>query len=135
MQVLLGPDNYDRISGFRIYEVTCDDPGLCKPAFLAAKNAEYPVQSEVDVFDCYIQHFVWGGLQQTTDEPYPYAVYGIEDWKRNRDSDDSGRNGRRHVWCCYDYPHVDPMYFSMYRVAKNHPKIKTSLERERIPGM
>ena len=25
-QVLLGPDNYDRIKGWRIYEVTCDDP-------------------------------------------------------------------------------------------------------------
>ncbi len=41
-QVLLGPDNYDRIKGWRIYEVTCDDPGLSKPAFLASKNAEYP---------------------------------------------------------------------------------------------
>ncbi|HSL71425.1 MAG TPA: DUF5695 domain-containing protein, partial [Longimicrobiales bacterium] len=35
--VMLGPDNYDRIKGWRIYEVTCDDPGLSKPAFLAAK--------------------------------------------------------------------------------------------------
>ena len=26
-QVQLGPDNYDRIKGWRIYEVTCDDPG------------------------------------------------------------------------------------------------------------
>ena len=36
--VLLGPDNYDRIKGWRIYEVSCDDPGLCKPAFLALKT-------------------------------------------------------------------------------------------------
>jgi hypothetical protein len=126
-KVLLGPDNYDRISGFRIYEVSCDDPGLCKPAFLAAKSAEYPVQSEVEALDYYLKHFVWGGLQQTTDEPYPYAVYGIEDWKRNRDSDDPGRNGKRHIWRCYDYPHVVQMYFGMYRVAKNHPNIKTAL--------
>jgi Family of unknown function (DUF5695) len=41
-QVQLGPDNYDRIKGWRIYEVTCDDPGLSKPAYLASKNAEYP---------------------------------------------------------------------------------------------
>ena len=64
-QTLLGPDNYDRIKGWRIYEVTCDDPGLSKPAFLAAKNAERPVQGEVAALDDYIEHFVWGGLQRT----------------------------------------------------------------------
>jgi hypothetical protein len=126
-QVLLSPDNYDRISGFRIYAVTCDDPGLSKPAFLAAKNAEHPLQSEVEALDDYIQHFVWGGLQMTTDEKFPYAIYGIQDWKRNRESDDPGRNGRLHIWRCYDYPHIILMYHSMYRVAKNHPHIKTAL--------
>jgi uncharacterized Ntn-hydrolase superfamily protein len=126
-QVLLGPDNYDRISGFRIYAVTCDDPGLSKPAFLAAKNAEFPVQSEVAALDYYIKNFVWGGLQMTTGESHPYAIYGIQDWKRNRDSDDPGRNGRLHIWRCYDYPHIILMYFNMYRVAKNHPQIPTAL--------
>ncbi|HEY3391284.1 MAG TPA: DUF5695 domain-containing protein, partial [Lacipirellulaceae bacterium] len=126
-QVLLGPDNYDRISGFRIYAVTCDDPGLSKPAFLAAKNAEHPLQSEVEALDYYIEHFVWGGLQRTTDETYSYAIYGIQDWKRNRESDDPGRNGRLHIWRCYDYPHIVLMYHSMYRVAKNHPQIMTAL--------
>ena len=131
-QVLLGPDNYDRISGFRIYAVTCDDPGLSKPAFLAAKIAEFPVQREVEALDYYIEHFVWGGLQRTTDETYPYAIYGIQDWKRNRESDDPGRNGRLHIWRCYDYPHIVLMYFNMYRVAKNHPQIKTALSARSI---
>jgi hypothetical protein len=126
-QVLLGPDNYDRISGFRIYAVTCDDPGLAKPAFLAAKNAEYPLQSEVEALDYYIKHFVWGGLQRTTDETYPYAIYGIQDWKRNRESSDPGRNGQLHIWRCYDYPHIILMYYGMHRVAKNHTQIKTAL--------
>jgi hypothetical protein len=67
---LLGPDNYDLLRGFRIYEVSCDDPGLCKPAFLAAKNADFPVQSEVEAMDYYLQHFVWGGLQRTTKDTY-----------------------------------------------------------------
>ncbi len=120
--VLLGPDNYDRIKGFRIYEVSCDDPGLCKPAFLAAKNAEYPLQNEVEALDYYIQHFVWGGLQRTTDESFAYGIYGIPDWKKNRESKDPGRNGKLHLWRIYDYPHVVLMYFSMYRVAKLHPK-------------
>ena len=120
---MLGPDNYDRIKGWRIYEVTCDDPGLSKPAFLASKNAEHPVQTEVSALDYYIEHFVWGGLQRTTSEEYSYAIYGIPDWKQNRESTDPGRNGRRHLWRIYDYPHVTLMYFGMYRVAKHHSQI------------
>jgi len=126
-RVMLGPDNYDRIKGWRIYEVTCDDPGLSKPAFLASKNAEYPVQAQVEALDYYIQNFVWGGLQKTTEETFSYAIYGIPDWKTNRDSDDPGRNGRQHIWRIYDYNHVTLMYFGMYRVAKNFPHIRTML--------
>jgi Family of unknown function (DUF5695) len=126
-KVLLSPDNYDRIQSWRIYAVTCDDPGLGKPAYVAAKNAEFPVQAEVEALDYYIKNFVWGGLQQTTSEPYPYGIYGIPDWKTNRDSLDPGRNGQRHLWRIYDYPHVVLLYYSMYRVAKNYPQIKTAL--------
>jgi hypothetical protein len=125
-RVLLGPDNYDRIRGWRIYEVTCDDPGLSKPAFLASKNAEYPVQGEVEALDYYIENFVWGGLQMTTEEVFPYAIYGIPDWKTNRESDDPGRNGRQHIWRIYDYSHITLMYFSLYRVAKHHAKVRTT---------
>ncbi|HEX7051769.1 MAG TPA: DUF5695 domain-containing protein, partial [Longimicrobiales bacterium] len=126
-RVMLGPDNYDRIRGWRIYEVTCDDPGLSKPAFLAAKNAEYPVQAEVTALDDYIEHFVWGGLQRTTEETFAYGIYGIPDWKTDRESDDPGRDGRLHLWRIYDYPHIVLMYFSMYRVAKENPQIRTAL--------
>ncbi len=129
-RTLLGPDNYDRISGFRIYAVTCDDPGLAKPAFLAAKNAEFPVPEEIAALDDYIEHFVWGGLQRTTDETHSYGVYGIQDWKRNRDSEDPGRNGRLHIWRCYDYPHVMLLYFSMYRIGQAFPHISTRLPPE-----
>ncbi|MDH7598901.1 MAG: DUF5695 domain-containing protein [Sedimentisphaerales bacterium] len=126
-QVLLGPDNYDRIPRNRIYTVTCDDPGLAKPAFLAAKNAVLPDQQDVDALDYYIKHFVWGGLQRTTEETYPYGIYGIPDWKTNRDSNDPGRNGRLHIWRVYDYPHMVLIYLSMYRIAKDHPHIATAM--------
>jgi hypothetical protein len=126
-QKLISPDDYAPIPRARYYAVTCDDPGLGKPAFLAAKNAEFPVQSEVEALDYYIKHFVWGGLQRTTEEKYPYAIYGIPDWKTNRESSDAGRNGQLHIWREYDYPHVIQMYFAMYRLAKNHPEIKTAL--------
>jgi len=124
---LLGPDNYDRIKGWRIYEVTCDDPGLSKPAYLAAKNAEHPVASEIEALDLYIEKFVWGGLQQTTSEAYPYGIYGIPDWKQNRESPDTGNKGRLHIWRPYDYPHIFLMYFSMYKVARDHPAMPTRL--------
>ena len=125
--VLLGPDNYDRIRGWRIYEVTCDDPGLSKPAFLAAKNAEFPVQREVEALDYYIENFVWGGLQRTADETFSYGIYGIPDWKTNRESDEPGRDGRQHIWRIYDYSHIALMYFSLYRVARHHPHIATAM--------
>jgi hypothetical protein len=127
--VQLSPDNYDRIKGWRIYEVTCDDAGLSKPAYLASKNAEFPDQAEVEALDYYIEHFVWGGLQRTTDETYSYGIYGIPDWKTNRDSSDPGPKGKHHIWRCYDYPHLVVMYFNMYRIARDYPGIKTKLDR------
>lgn len=128
-QVQLGPDNYDRIKGWRIYEVTCDDPGLSKPAYLASKNAEFPNPDEVEALDYYIEHFVWGGLQRTTEESDSYGIYGIPDWKQNRDSSDPGNKGKRHIWRCYDYPHIVVMYFSMYRIARDYPGMKMKLDR------
>ncbi|MEE3624578.1 DUF5695 domain-containing protein [Nitrospirillum sp. BR 11752] len=127
-QTLLGPDNYDRITGWRIYEVTCDDPGLSKPAYLASKNAEHPVQAEVTALDDYVQHFVWGGLQRTTEEDDSYALYGIPDWKKNRESADPGPKGRQHYWRPYDYPHIITMYLGLYRVATRYPTITTRLD-------
>ncbi|HEX4007818.1 MAG TPA: DUF5695 domain-containing protein [Acidobacteriaceae bacterium] len=128
-QVLLSPDNYDRIKGWRIYEVTCDDPGLSKPAYLASKNAEFPNQGEVEALDYYIEHFVWGGLQRTTEESHSYGIYGIPDWKQNRDSSDPGPKGKLHIWRCYDYSHIVVMYFSMYRIARDYPGIDMKLDR------
>lgn len=128
-EVRLSPDNYDQIKGWRIYEVTCDDPGLSKPAYIASKNAEYPSQEEVEALDYYIEHFVWGGLQRTTEESYSYGIYGIPDWKHNRDSSDPGPKGKLHIWRCYDYPHIVVMYFSMYRIARDYPGLKMKLDR------
>jgi hypothetical protein len=128
-QVQLGPDNYDRIKGWRIYEVTCDDPGLSKPAYLASKNAEFPNPDEVEALDYYIEHLVGGGLQRTTEETDSYGIYGIPDWKQNRDSSDPGNKGQRHIWRCYDYPHIIVMYFSMYRIARDYPGMKMKLDR------
>jgi hypothetical protein len=124
--VMLGPDNYDQIGGWRIYEVSCDDPGLSKPAFLSSKLAEYPVAAEVEALDLYVEKFVWGGLQRTDAEAYPYGIYGIPDWKTNRYSEDTGLKGRLHIWRIYDYPHIALTYYNMYRIAKNYPDMPLS---------
>ncbi|MBO4367923.1 MAG: hypothetical protein J5859_04345 [Clostridia bacterium] len=124
--LMLGPDEYDRIKGWRIYEVSCDDPGLSKPAFLASKLAERPSVKEAEALDLYVENFVWGGLQCTQDETYPYAIYGIPDWKQLRDSDDPGVRGREHIWRIYDYPHIALMYYKMYRLASEHPEMPLS---------
>ena len=72
-EVMLTPDNYDTLSGFVVYEVASDDPGESRPAYLATKEAVFPVQSEVSALDDYITNFVWGGLQRTTNETDSYG--------------------------------------------------------------
>lgn len=122
---LLGPDNYDLIKGWRIYEVTCDDPGMSKPAFLSGVNAELPDQKQIEALEYYVEHFVWGGLQRTDKEEYPYGIYGIPDWKTLRDkTDDIGVTGIAHLWRIYDYPHLALMYMNLYRIGAQYPHIR-----------
>lgn len=127
--VMLGPDNYDTIKGWRIYEVTCDDPGLSKPAFLSGKLALYPNEEEIRAMDLYVENFVWGGLQCTEEEEYPYAIYGIPDWKQNRESEDEDIRGKLHIWRVYDYPHIFLMYYNLYRIAKKDPQAPLTHDR------
>jgi hypothetical protein len=123
--VLVTPDNYDMLEGsWRVYEVASDDAGESRPAYLAVKNAAFPLQSEVASLDYYIQNFVWGGLQRTTNETYSYGVYGIPDWHQLR------TNNNLNIWRGYDYPHIFAMYYGLYEVAQYHPEITTSLSAQ-----
>lgn len=127
-RVLRGPDDTD---GLRRYVLSCDDPGLCKAPYIAAKNASYPSADEIEAVEYYIEHFVWGKLQCADSEPYPYAVYGIPDWRTNRQSKPADREGwTGHVWRVFDYPHVINLYWSMYRVAKYYPKLTRYLDAD-----
>jgi hypothetical protein len=134
---LRGPDNADFFDTSRLsYVLTCDDPGLCKAPFVAAKNVAYPNQKEIDAVEYYIKNFVWGGLQRTDQEtPYAYGVYGTPNWKVNRDnatrqlnSRDTNRN-KMHVWRSYDYPHIMMMYYHMYQIAKMYPNMTHYLDK------
>lgn len=126
-----------------VYALTCDDPGLCKAPFIAAKNVAYPDRKEIESLEYYLKHFVWGGLQRRDDErPYPYGVYGTPNWFINRDparrkayaeSLADGATalrdlGKEHVWRSYDYPHVVMLYFHMYQIVRMYPELSTYLD-------
>ncbi len=126
-RTLLGPEHLDRVKGWREYMASCDDPGLGKVPFVALKNIEYPVQDEITAIDYYIEHFVWGGLQMTDEESHPFGIYGIPNWKRNRESPEAGPDGKHHIWRIYDYPHVALLYWAMYRLARLYPNVEMQL--------
>ncbi len=98
-----------------------DDAGNARPAFIASKNVFFPDRREIESLELYISRYLWGGMQMTDTERYPYAIYGIPNWKANRSSPDPGRNGQAHVWRIYDYPHIVLLYFRMYQIAKFYP--------------
>ena len=117
-QILRSPDDLD---GLQSYAVACDDPALGKAPYLAAKNVFFPDKDEIASIENYIQHYVWGGLQRTDKETYPYGIYGIPNWKVNRESPEDNERGKNHLWRIYDYPHVILLYYNMYLVAKDYP--------------
>ncbi len=124
----------DIFLGRMVYVLTCDDPGLCKAPFIAAKNVTFPDLREIESLEYYLENFVWGGLQRTDDErPYPYGVYGTPEWYTNRDPERrrayTDRNlDKEHVWRSYDYPHVVMLYFHMYQIARMYPEMSKYLD-------
>jgi hypothetical protein len=126
-EILRSPEDLD---GLQSYAVASDDPALGKAPYLAGKNIFYPSQPEIDAIESYLKNFVWGGLQQTEKEPYPYAIYGIPNWKVNRDSPKDDPSGRKHVWRIYDYPHVILLYYNMYQLAKLYPAMTKYLDKQ-----
>jgi len=123
--VLVTPDNHDTLgTSFQVYEIASDDAGESRPAYLAVKEAVFPVQSEVSALDYYITNFVWGGLQRTTNETFAYGVYGVPDWHQLR------QNNTLSLGRGYDYPHIIAMYYGMYQVAKYHPEVTTALSAQ-----
>jgi hypothetical protein len=110
-----------------------DDAGNARPAFIASKNVFLPEQKEIESLELYIGKYLWGGMQMTDKEKYPYAIYGIPNFKANRASADEGRNGQAHVWRIYDYPHIVMLYFRMYQIAKFYPSKVQAARRRRLP--
>jgi hypothetical protein len=135
-------DDPDIFRNRMIYALTCDDPGLCKAPYVAAKNVHWPDQQEIEALEYHLEHFVWGKLQRTDDEiPYPYGVYGTPHWHAARD--EAARRKRAEtetdpqikadlkkmrVFRSYDYPHLIMLYFHLYQIAKTHPEMSKYLD-------
>ena len=119
-EILRGPEDRDGLSTW--LTDANDDAGNARPAFIASKNVFYPDEKEIESLELYISKYLWGGMQMTDAEKYPYAIYGIPNFKANRASADPGRNGQAHVWRIYDYPHIVMLYYRMYHIAKFYPR-------------
>ena len=126
--ILRSPDDTDGFDFWWGYVLTCDDPALCKAPYLAAKNVYFPVDNEIEAVEYYLENFVWDKLQRTDkDDPYPYGIYGVPNWKVARDIDAragirSRQLDRMQVWRSYDYPHIFMLYYHMYQVATMYPE-------------
>lgn len=125
-EMLRSPDDRDGLSTW--LTDANDDAGNARPAFIASKNVFFPDQKEIESLELYISTYLWGGMQMTDAEKYPYAIYGIPNFKANRASPDPGRNGQAHVWRIYDYPHIVMLYFRMYHIAKFYPRMVKHLD-------
>jgi hypothetical protein len=118
-EILRSPEDRDGLSAW--LTDADDDAGNARPAFIASKNVFLPDQAEIASVEAYIEKYLWGGMQKTEKEKYPYAIYGIPNFMANRSSVDTGRNGQAHVWRIYDYPHIIMLYYRMYQIAKFYP--------------
>jgi hypothetical protein len=134
--VLRSPDDTDGFDYWWGYVLACDDPALSKAPYVAAKNIWFPDQKEIESVEYYLENFVWDGLQRTdTDDPYPYGIYGVPNWKVARDIDAragirSRQLDRMQVWRSYDYPHIAMLYYHMYQVAKYYPEMVNYLDAD-----
>ena len=123
---LLSPDDIGPLPDFVVGG--SDDPSNSKPLYVSEKNVIYPNATEISSLEYYEQKFVWGGLQRKDDEyPYPYGIYGSDNWYENRNGKVAGYNsggwGKERMWRTFDYTTHFAIYYNLYRIAKNNPEL------------
>jgi hypothetical protein len=129
--ICLSPDNRDGLDAFIVGG--SDDPSNSKPIYISEKNVVYPDQKEIAALEYYEKEFVWGGLQRTDKEyPYPYGIYGSENWHENRSGEIAGYNsggwGKERMWRTFDYVTHIGTYFNLYLIARDHPSMVKYLD-------
>lgn len=132
----LGPDNR---AGQHPYAVSgSDDPSNCKCLYVSEKNVVYPDRNEIEALEYFLENFVWGKHQRTDrEEPYPYGIYGVDNWYANRFTDRDpmdkqisrpGGPSQCKMWRTFDYTTYFALYYNMYRIAKYYPDMVTYLD-------
>lgn len=112
-----------------------DDPSNSKPIFVSEKNVFWPDAKEIASLEYYEENFVWGKLQRTDKEfPYPYGIYGSENWHENRTGDfgqyNSGGSGKERMWRTFDYVTHIGIYYNLYQIARQNPSMVHYLDAE-----
>ncbi|WP_245987439.1 DUF5695 domain-containing protein [Cohnella lupini] len=90
-----------------------DDWGYTHGQFLAEKNVQTPVASEITAVDQYLETAIWNSLMATN-----HSDYLIYDFLMPAPNTTPTYRG-------YAYPHIYNTYFSMYKIAKLYPNIVT----------
>ncbi|OXS59290.1 hypothetical protein B1A99_11750 [Cohnella sp. CIP 111063] len=88
-----------------------DDWGYTHGQFLAEKNVQTPVASEVTAVDQYLQTAIWTNLMANN-----HTDYLIHDFLMPAPNTTPTYRG-------YAYPHIYNTYFSMYKIAKLYPDL------------
>lgn len=112
-----------------------DDPSNSKPIYVSEKNVLYPDKEEIASLEYYQRNFVWGKLQRTDKEqPYPYGIYGSENWYQNRSGKaggyEDGGSGKGRMWRTFDYTTHFAIYYNLYRIAKDNPEMVSYLNAD-----
>ncbi|WP_168123243.1 DUF5695 domain-containing protein [Paenibacillus sp. HB172176] len=90
-----------------------DDWGYTHGQFLAEKNVQTPVASEVTAVDDYLETTIWTNLMAGH-----HSDYLIYDFLMPSPNDTPTYRG-------YAYPHIYNTFFSMYKIAKLYPDLIT----------
>ncbi len=90
-----------------------DDWGYTHGQFLAEKNVQTPVASEVTAVDQYLNTAIWTNLMANN-----HTDYLIHDFLMPAPNTTPTYRG-------YAYPHIYNTYFSMYKIAKLYPDLIT----------
>ncbi|MCK9310802.1 MAG: DUF5695 domain-containing protein, partial [Bacteroidales bacterium] len=129
--ILLNPDSKGPLPDFVVGG--SDDPSNGKALYVSEKNVIYPNEKEIAALEYYEKEFVWGKLQRTDKEyPYPYGIYGSENWYENRSGRagfyNSGGCGKERMWRTFDYTTHLALYFNLYKIARDYPDMVKYLD-------
>ena len=105
-----------------------DEMGAGPAVAVALKNLHQPNKREVGLLESYVDRVLWGKLQgrdygiraslfyyDPKKHPNYYTIRGGWDEERTKTT-----------WRAYNYPHQAAVYWSLYRLARNHNNLATA---------